>query len=100
MSKYMNFGAPNHSDILMLIRQLRTNAKSFADGGADIADKLLYRLEGKLDRNEPENKHILDVLQNAADCFDTQPSNELLKQLLACKNTLLKRCIPNPASKN
>ena len=60
MSKYMNFGAPNHSDILMLIRQLRTNAKSFADGGADIADKLLYRLEGKLDRNKTGRRVLIE----------------------------------------
>lgn len=74
-------------DLVNLIRRLRTTKYSFADDGAEVADLLLYRLE---------NKKILDTLKDAADCFDEEPTKDLLKALRTCKNILLKRCIPKP----
>lgn len=79
-----------------LIRRLRTTRTSFVDGGADIADRLLLRLENKLNPQLPENKKILDALKSATDCFDKEPSKELLRELWECKNILLKRCISPP----
>ena len=88
-----------HSEILNSIRKIRTTAKSFADGGANIAEKLLFQLENKLDPSDSENKKILDTLQKAADFFDAQPPKDFLQQLKICKNLLLKRCIPKPSYK-
>ena len=88
-----------HSEILNTIRKLRTTEKSFADGGAKIAESLLFQLETKLDTSDPENKKILDTLQQAADFFDATPSKNFLGQLKECKDILLKRCIPKPSYK-
>lgn len=91
--------APNaqiQDDLVKLIRRLKTKRESFADDGAEAADMLLYRLESKLDATDPANKKILDTLKAATDCFDEEPSEDLLEALHDIKNALLKRCIPKP----
>ena len=86
----------SRSDLISLIRKLRTKNKSFADDGAEVADLLLYQLKDKLDLNDAENKKIIDTLTAAADCFDSAPSKDLLEELWNCKNILLRRCMPKP----
>ena len=98
LSKKFNLAptAQIQDDLVTLIRRLRTKKESFADDGAEAADMLLYRLESKLDAAEPANKKILDTLKAAANCFDEDPSEDLLAALRESKNALLKRCIPKP----
>ena len=81
-------------ELRTMIRRLRTTTRGFLDDGADVAEQLLLRIENKLDRNDPEDKILLETLQEAAECFESQPSKELLMRLRACKDALLKRCNP------
>lgn len=84
------------NELVCNIQRLRTQKESFRDGGADVADAVLMRVEHLLNRDNQEDKNILDTLEAAADCFDADPDPTLLKQLARCKRSLLMRCIPKP----
>lgn len=82
--------------IICKIERLRTTPAGFADGGADLADDLLMDLEQEINQKNEEDVAILKTLEEAADCYDRTPSQDLLQRLADCKHTLLKRCIPQP----
>lgn len=86
------------SELLLLIRRLRTTKEGFIDDGADNADYLLQNLEDMgIDQSIPENKKIFDILDEAAMCYEVEPSEELLGKLYNVKNYLLDKCVPKPS---
>jgi len=88
------------SSLLLLIRRLRTTKEGFIDDGADNADYLLQKLEDMgINQDIPENRHVLNILDEAAVCYGEEPSEELLSKLSNIKNYLLSKCIPKPSYK-
>ena len=92
-----NTEKPNN--LIYKIRRLRTTKEGFVDDGCDVAYDLLSELECIMDTNSKENKYIFNVLKDASDCIDFEPSKELLDNLSQVKNDLLKRCIQRPRYK-
>ena len=85
------------SELLVLIRRLRTTKEGFMDDGADNADYLLQNLEDMgINQCIPENRKVFDVLDEAAMCYGKEPSEELLSQLSNVKIYLLDKCVPKP----
>ena len=67
------------SDLLILIRRLRTTKEGFIDDGAETADTLLQELEELgVNQNIPENRNIFAILDEAALCYDKEPTEDLL----------------------
>lgn len=88
------------SELLVLIRRLRTTKAGFLDDGADNADYLLQNLEEMgINRDIPENDKIFNILDKAARCYGKIPSEELLDDLSYVKRYLLGKCIPKPLYK-
>lgn len=86
------------SKLLMHIRRLRTTKEGFQDDGADNADELLQCLEDmKINQSLGENAKVFSVLTQAANCFEKEPSDDLLSKLQDVKKYLLEKCIPKPA---
>lgn len=93
-------GSEKNSELLILIRRLRTTKEGFLDDGADNADYLLQNLEDiGINQSIPENKKIFDILDEAAMCYGKEPSEELLSKLYKAKIYLLDKCIPKPSYK-
>ena len=91
-------GNDRTSELLMLIRRLRTTKEGFIDDGADNADYLLQNLENMgINQNIPENRKVFDILDEAAMCYGKEPGEELLNKLCDVKIYLLDRCIPKPS---
>ena len=88
------------SDLLILIRRLRTTKEGFMDDGAETADALLQELEELgVNQNIPENRNIFAILDEAALCYDKEPTEDLLSKLCDVKAYLLDKCIPKPSYK-
>ncbi|MCM1233235.1 MAG: AAA domain-containing protein [Ruminococcus flavefaciens] len=88
------------SELLMLIRRLRTTKEGFMDDGADNADYLLQNLEDMgINQGIPENRKVFDILDEAAVCYGKEPSEELLGKLCDVKTYLLDKCVPKPSYK-
>lgn len=88
------------SDLLILIRRLRTTKEGFIDDGAETADTLLQELEELgVNQNIPENRNIFAILDEAALCYDKEPTEDLLSKLCDVKAYLLDKCIPKPSYK-
>ena len=88
------------SELLMLIRRLRTTKEGFMDDGADNADYLLQNLEDMgINQAIPENRKVFDILDEAAMCYGKEPSEELLSKLCDVKTYLLDKCVPKPSYK-
>lgn len=83
-------------DILSKIRRIRTSKEGFLDDGPDTADALLALLEKIMNRNVEENRHILEVLEEAADFSGGEVPEGLLDALDSVKSLLLQRCMPRP----
>lgn len=82
------------NDILTKIRRIRTTEAGFLDDGADNADDLLESLEKIINCDVNENKHIMDVLEIAADFRKAAVSDELLESLKEVKQLLIDKCTP------
>lgn len=88
------------SELLLLIRRLRTTKEGFIDDGADNADYLLQNLEDMgINQSIPENRKAFDILDEAAMCYGKEPSEELLSKLRDVKTYLLDKCVPKPSYK-
>ena len=88
------------SELLLLIRRLRTTKEGFNDDGADNADYLLQNLEDMgINQSIPENRKAFDILDEAAMCYGKEPSEELLSKLCDVKTYLLDKCVPKPSYK-
>ena len=93
-------GGDRTSDLLMLIRRLRTTKDGFMDDGADNADYLLQNLEDMgINQGIPENRKVFDILDEVAMCYGKEPSEELLGKLCDVKTYLLDKCVPKPSYK-
>ena len=93
-------GGDRTSELLMLIRRLRTTKDGFMDDGADNADYLLQNLEDMgINQGIPENRKVFDILDEAAMCYGKEPSEELLGKLCDVKTYLLDKCVPKPSYK-
>lgn len=93
-------GGDRTSELLMLIRRLRTTKDGFMDDGADNADYLLQNLEDMgINQGIPENRKVFDILDKAAMCYGKEPSEELLGKLCDVKTYLLDKCVPKPSYK-
>lgn len=93
-------GSDRSSELLLLIRRLRTTKEGFFDDGADNADYLLQNLEDMgINQSIPENKKVFDILDEAAMCYDREPTEELLSNLREVKTYLLDKCVPKPSYK-
>lgn len=93
-------GGDRTSELLMLIRRLRTTKDGFMDDGADNADYLLQNLEDiGINQGIPENRKVFDILDEAAMCYGKEPSEELLGKLCDVKTYLLDKCVPKPSYK-
>lgn len=91
-------GGDKTSELLMLIRRLRTTREGFMDDGADNADYLLQNLEDMgIDQGIPENRKVFDILDESAMCYGKEPSKELLEKLCDVKTYLLDKCVPKPS---
>ena len=88
------------SELLMLIRRLRTTKEGFMDDGADNADYLLQNLEDMgINQSIPENRKVFDILDEAAMCYGKEPGEELLEKFCDVKTYLLDKCVPKPSYK-
>lgn len=86
------------SHLVTLIRRIRTTKEGFADDGAENADILIEALEEYgIDRKIPGNDTAMDILDQAAKCFDREPDQQLLAELKEVKKNLLEKCIPRPS---
>lgn len=93
-------GGDRTSELLILIRRLRTTKEGFMDDGADNADYLLQNLEYMgINKGIPENRKVFDILDEAAMCYGKEPSEELLGKLCDVKTYLLDKCVPKPSYK-
>ena len=93
-------GGDRTSELLMLIRRLRTTKDGFMDDGADNADYLLQNLEDMgINQGIPENRKVFDILDEAAMCYGKEPGEELLGKLCDVKTYLLDKCVPKPSYK-
>lgn len=93
-------GGDRISELLMLIRRLRTTKDGFMDDGADNADYLLQNLEDMgINQRIPENRKVFDILDEAAMCYGKEPGEELLGKLCDVKKYLLDKCVPKPSYK-
>ena len=93
-------GNDKTSELLILIRRLRTTKEGFWDDGADNADYLLQNLEEMgINQSIPENRRVFDILDEAAMCYGKEPGDELLGKLRDVKTYLLGKCIPKPSYK-
>lgn len=93
-------GGNRTSELLMLIRRLRTTKDGFMDDGADNADYLLQNLEDMgINQGIPENRKVFDILDEVAMCYGKEPSEELLGKLCDVKTYLLDKCVPKPSYK-
>ena len=93
-------GGDKTSELLMLIRRLRTTREGFMDDGADNADYLLQNLEDMgINQSIPENRKVFEILDEAAICYGKEPSEELLEKLYDVKTYLLDKCVPKPSYK-
>lgn len=90
----------SNSQLITLIRRIRTTKEGFLDDGADNADNLLQNLEGiGINQSIPGNKKVFDILDNAALCYGKEPDEQLLESLKEVKTYLLEKCIPKPSYK-
>lgn len=90
----------NNSQLITLIRRIRTTKEGFLDDGADNADNLLQNLEDMgINESIPSNKKVFDILDDAALCYGKEPDEQLLESLKEVKTYLLEKCIPKPAYK-
>lgn len=90
----------NNSQLLTLIRRIRTSREGFMDDGADNADNLLQNLEELgINQKIPGNKKVFEILDKAAECFGKEPDEILLSELKEVKTYLLQKCIPKPTYK-
>lgn len=88
------------SQLVTLIRRIRTTKEGFADDGAENADILLMNLEEmEIDQKNPSNKRVFEILNQAAECFDNEPDQQLLSDLKEVRVYLLEKCIPKPSYK-
>lgn len=93
-------GGNKTSELLMLIRRLRTTKEGFMDDGADNADYLLQNLEDMgINQSIPENRKVFDILDEAAMCYGKEPGEELLEKFCDVKTYLLDKCVPKPSYK-
>ena len=93
-------GSEKISELLLLIRRLRTTKEGFMDDGADNADYLLQNLEEMgINQSISENKKVFDILDEAAMCYGQEPDDELLDKLSSVKTYLLDKCVPKPSYK-
>ncbi|WP_276948364.1 DEAD/DEAH box helicase [Acetatifactor muris] len=91
---------PGESELLPLIRRIRTKKESFTDDGAENADLLLWQLEeAGINKRVEENERVYQVLDRAAEYLDREPPEELLRELAEVKKYLLKKCSPRPLYK-
>ena len=90
----------SNSQLITLIRRIRTTKEGFLDDGADNADNLLQNLEDMgINQLIPENKKVFDILDKAALCYSKEPAEQLLESLKEAKTYLLEKCIPKPSYK-
>lgn len=87
------------NNLIWKIHRIRTTKEAFKDDGAEAADTLLFDLEDIMDLDIDDNKFIFKILNQAADCTDSEPSQELLKNLSKIKRALLTKCLPKPSYK-
>ena len=86
------------SEILAMVRRLRTTKAAFADDGARNALALYDTLndDDVMNTTSNENREVLSVLRAAALARNNPPEKELLDRLKTTKRYLLERCIPRP----
>ena len=90
----------SNSQLITLIRRIRTTKEGFLDDGSDNADNLLQNLENMgINQLIPENKKVFDILDKAALCYSKEPDEQLLESLKEAKTYLLEKCIPKPSYK-
>lgn len=90
----------SNSQLITLIRRIRTTKEGFLDDGSDNADNLLQNLEDMgINQLIPENKKVFDILDKAALCYSKEPDEQLLESLKEAKTYLLEKCIPKPSYK-
>ena len=95
LEDYAKNDVTEKNEIIGFVRRLRTTKAGFSDDGADNAYDLLQQLESlDLDRKKKDNDCMLSVLEDASDCFDNEPDDELLKNLGKVKKYLLDKCMP------
>lgn len=84
------------NSLLTKIRRIRTTRQGFLDDGPEMADDVLMKLETILSTSQPEQREILDVLEEAADSAGKNVDEELLERLAKVRRNLLSRCTPKP----
>ena len=95
LDEYTKIDISAQNEIIGFVRRLRTTKAGFADDGADNAYDLLQQLEAlSLDRRKKDNDWMLSILEEASDCFDSEPDERLLDELSKIKKYLLNKCTP------
>lgn len=93
--EYTKRDAGTKNEIIGFVRRLRTTKAGFMDDGSDNAYDLLKELESlNLDRRKKDNEWLFSVLEEASDCFDSEPDDKLLDGLCKVKKYLLDKCTP------
>lgn len=87
------------TQLLNLVRRIRTTREGFLDDGPENADDVLRALEDiGINKNTPENRKVIDVLDEAA-MYIGEPDGKFLSDIKDVKTYLLKNCIPKPVYK-
>ncbi|QFJ55280.1 DEAD/DEAH box helicase [Pseudobutyrivibrio xylanivorans] len=95
LEEYSQNVSNDKNDFIDFVRRLRVTKEGFSDDGADNAYDLLQELESLgLDRKKRDIEWLLSVLEEASDCFDNEPNDELLNELVKVKKFLLGKCMP------
>lgn len=95
LDEYTRSDIGTKNEMIGFVRRIRTTKLGFADDGADNAYDLLQQLEEfGLDRRKKENDWVLSTLEEASDCFDSEPNESLLEELRKIKDYLLDKCTP------
>lgn len=85
----------DYSDVIRILRRLRTTKTSFADDGPERAMDAEIALEKLLTQSE-SSQEILRALQQAAMANREDVPVDLLTKLRSIRETLLARCFPPP----
>ena len=85
------------NQLLEKLRRIRITKQGFLDDGPETADDVLMDLEGILSASRPENKVILDTLEEAADFIGDDVDEIFLEKLSDVRMELISRCTPKPA---
>jgi superfamily I DNA/RNA helicase len=95
-----SFGVNNsgREDILKFVYRLRLSEKGFMDDGSDNAMALYDELEKMLDKNDSEQRRMLEILKKAA-LTEERPSKQLLEELGGLRTLLIEKLSPKSVYK-